>query len=1147
MKHDLRKCNRMELFTEHHCYDVLQYNHNDNLASNNKQSDVDPDYDGESDPENVDFHTKGEQGIEFAKLSVDDPFLNKLVEDEIIDGMHKADKGIKYPVYDPEQHWNENKPVLGIRVVFCGRDLSIGRCASKKKLSNKHTLSPQGKGKGETQGNGKGEHQQKAKEKGKGKMDEQSQENAKWTKARVLSDKGHACPFRFWASWMQKERSFQIKTIYSDHKCARDYNLGSLVTFRWIAQHDANEIIQNSSIPTRFMINDIRKKFLINVSLGQFKRAKKLALYEHEEGLIKHYGKLWEYRQVVLESNPVFTCHIDQEVLEDDGKIHFTRMYVCFKGLKDGWLAGCRRVIGLDGCFLTHYCKGELLTVVGRDANNQMFPIAWAIVKIENKNNWCWFLSLLCDDLDLQDGLGITIISDGHKIKTIYSDHKCARDYNLGSLVTFRWIAQHDANEIIQNSSIPTRFMINDIRKKFLINVSLGQFKRAKKLALYEHEEGLIKHYGKLWEYRQVVLESNPVFTCHIDQEVLEDDGKIHFTRMYVCFKGLKDGWLAGCRRVIGLDGCFLTHYCKGELLTVVGRDANNQMFPIAWAIVKIENKNNWCWFLSLLCDDLDLQDGLGITIISDGHKRLVEAVKTWLHEVEHRHCDKHIYANFKKKLTGVLYNRLFWAAASSIVEQNFLNHMDEIKRLDPEAYDYLMRREPGSWCKAFFQLAVKCASFENGMSESFNSRLVNAKGKPIITMLEDIRVYVMQRNWALSKQASYLDDNICPSIRKKLNVLKKQQSGSKMWKSTSNIPPLPPFVPKMPGRPQKKRIRHPTENDHEVSQQPKPPKLCKPPKPPSNKQYSRIGRIKITNVGGSVSRGGGSSSKRGGGSVGIGGGITSKRGGGSGLGRGGGSTSKRGSGSGSGRAGGSVGRASGSTSKRGGGSGVGRAGGSVGRGGGSTSKRGGGLGVGRAGGSVGRGGGGGACNSKRGGRSITSKGSGSVGRGGLKRSGSNSMDTEEEQFRKDQEAEREVMEEVRAAKEKERLANEQYARTYCDWEDFQWEGGGFEEPNLNLRLATMSDLVAADEAHNKYFNSMPSHTNDVSLDVSHTVVVTNNVVVPNNEQPTPDALQTSSQSSRVVLHPRPVSERITKRRKVNLAAGTTSDNPFTL
>ena len=99
-----------------------------------------------------------------------------------------------------------------------------------------------------------------------------------------------------------------------------------------------------------------------------------------------------------------------------DGTNFFHRFYVCFKGVKDGWLAGCRRVIGLDGCFITHICKGELLTAMGRDANNQMYLIAWAVVDVENKNNWCWFLSLLADDLNLHNGEGLTVISDSHKV-----------------------------------------------------------------------------------------------------------------------------------------------------------------------------------------------------------------------------------------------------------------------------------------------------------------------------------------------------------------------------------------------------------------------------------------------------------------------------------------------------------------------------------------------------------------------------------------------------------------------------------------------------------------------------------------------------------------------------------------------------------
>ena len=91
---------------------------------------------------------------------------------------------------------------------------------------------------------------------------------------------------------------------------------------------------------------------------------------------------------------------------------------MCFKAIKEGWMIGCRRVIGLDGSFLKGPCQGELLTAIGRDSNNQVYPIAWAVVEIENKDNWRWFLNLLCADLRLQRGGCLTVISDQHKVLT---------------------------------------------------------------------------------------------------------------------------------------------------------------------------------------------------------------------------------------------------------------------------------------------------------------------------------------------------------------------------------------------------------------------------------------------------------------------------------------------------------------------------------------------------------------------------------------------------------------------------------------------------------------------------------------------------------------------------------------------------------
>ena len=53
---------------------------------------------------------------------------------------------------------------------------------------------------------------------------------------------------------------------------------------------------------------------------------------------------------------------------------------------------------------------------VGKDGNNQMFPIAYGIVEFENYSSWKWFIDLLIDDLDgMQEG-SWAFISDQQKV-----------------------------------------------------------------------------------------------------------------------------------------------------------------------------------------------------------------------------------------------------------------------------------------------------------------------------------------------------------------------------------------------------------------------------------------------------------------------------------------------------------------------------------------------------------------------------------------------------------------------------------------------------------------------------------------------------------------------------------------------------------
>ncbi|KAH9612810.1 hypothetical protein KSS87_010045, partial [Heliosperma pusillum] len=83
----------------------------------------------------------------------------------------------------------------------------------------------------------------------------------------------------------------------------------------------------------------------------------------------------------------------------------------------------------------------------------------------------------------------------------------------------------------------------------------------------------------------------------------------------------------------------------------------------MAWAIVEVENRDSWTWFLDLLVKDIEPTLG-NITFMSDRQKGLVEAFATVVPNAEIRHCCRHIWSNFKLNWVGEAYKQIFWKAA---------------------------------------------------------------------------------------------------------------------------------------------------------------------------------------------------------------------------------------------------------------------------------------------------------------------------------------------------------------------------------------------------------------------------------------------------------------------------------------------------
>ncbi|KAL0284809.1 UNVERIFIED_CONTAM: hypothetical protein Scaly_2838700, partial [Sesamum calycinum] len=342
------------------------------------------------------------------------------------------------------------------------------------------------------------------------------------------------------------------------------------------------------------------------------------------------------------------------------------------------------------------------------------------------------------------------------------------------SAANSKWLANKYKDKLRTDPKWPVDSMMSVMQKECKLLFSKFQMYRAKEKVAKMSAGSEEQQYGLLWRYAAEITRSNPNTTVKIKTK--EVDGKLLFRRFYCCWGALKAGFLDGCRPLICLDGCHLKTYCGGILLCAVGIDGNNCMYPFAYAVVEKEKKSTWLWFLELLMNDLEIPtDSDKWTIMSDKQKGLIDAVDMLLPYCEHRFCVMHLYNNFKLAHKGLGLKMMLWKAAKATRVVDFEKIMNELRGKDLKAFKWLAKRPAAQWSRSYFRCNAKCDILLNNMCESFNATIVEARSRPIVDMLETIRMMLMKRVYVKRDQIKKHKGKLTPNIQKLIEELKKK------------------------------------------------------------------------------------------------------------------------------------------------------------------------------------------------------------------------------------------------------------------------------------------------------------------------------------------------------------------------------------
>ena len=191
------------------------------------------------------------------------------------------------------------------------------------------------------------------------------------------------CSWYLKAGKDNRSSSIQIKKYTDKHTCTKEWDL-KVLTAPFLTKQFREEFRDNEKMPLRKFLEKVEQEFNLVAERTKLGRERRAAVKQIRGEDDDQYNTLWDYGQELRRSNPgsqFFLC--TKEVFDNktkETKNHFSTLYWSYDACKRGFLKACRQIIFLDGCHIKTRYKGNLLTAVGIDPNDCIYPIAFGVV-----------------------------------------------------------------------------------------------------------------------------------------------------------------------------------------------------------------------------------------------------------------------------------------------------------------------------------------------------------------------------------------------------------------------------------------------------------------------------------------------------------------------------------------------------------------------------------------------------------------------------------------------------------------------------------------------------------------------------------------------------------------------------------------------